>query len=120
MPLAKVALLAVLTALPLDLVRASGPLLNRAFTAGVLAAAGTALITYALPGVAVGVLLVATRAARRRDDLIRRALPAGVSTFAMVRLALQGADGDVRLVGGLGAVALATRSSGSTGCSVTA
>ncbi|WP_407344288.1 endonuclease/exonuclease/phosphatase family protein [Pengzhenrongella phosphoraccumulans] len=105
--LTQVALLAVLTALTLDLVRASGPLLDRAFTAGVLAAAGTALLTYALPGALLGVLLVLTGAARRPDAAVRRALPAGVIALAVARLALQGAGGDARFVGGLVIVALA-------------
>ncbi|MGV8965938.1 MAG: endonuclease/exonuclease/phosphatase family protein [Cellulomonas sp.] len=105
--LAQVALLAVLTALALDLVRVSGPLLDRAFTAGVVAAAGTAVITYALPGVLLAGVLVATRASRQPDALVRRALPAGVLALAVARLALQRADGDVRFVGGLVTVALA-------------
>ena len=46
-----------------ELIRSSGPLLDMAFTQGVTAAAGSALLTYAAPGVIALALVVATRRA---------------------------------------------------------
>ena len=53
---ARLLLLAVVTAIAVEMVRASGPLLDRAFAAGVTVAAGTALVTYAAPALAVTII----------------------------------------------------------------
>ncbi|GAA3208137.1 endonuclease/exonuclease/phosphatase family protein [Oerskovia jenensis] len=53
---ARLLLLTVVTALAVEMIRASGPLLDRAFAAGVTVAAGTALVTYAAPALAVTII----------------------------------------------------------------
>lgn len=95
------ALVAALTLVTIELVRASGPLLDMAFATGVVAAAGTALLTYAVPGPLAGLLLLAGR----RD--LARAVAVGTIALAVVRLVLQGLSGWLRFGIGLLAVALA-------------
>ncbi|WP_336706342.1 endonuclease/exonuclease/phosphatase family protein [Oerskovia sp. USHLN155] len=53
---ARLLLLTVVTALAVEMIRASGPLLDRAFASSVTVAAGTALITYAAPALAVTII----------------------------------------------------------------
>ncbi|NMR19917.1 endonuclease/exonuclease/phosphatase family protein [Cellulomonas fimi] len=112
----QVALLTLLTALTLELVRASGPLLDRAFSAGVVSAAVTALVTYALPGlVAAALVVVARRGSRSEpgptgrapDVLLGSVTPIGVGVLAVVRVAVQALDGGARVVAGLVGVAAA-------------
>ncbi|WP_265520932.1 endonuclease/exonuclease/phosphatase family protein [Oerskovia flava] len=75
-------LLALVTALVAELVRASGPLLDRAFSSGVSIAALTALVTYAAPGLAMTILV-----ARLRVD--GRVVLVGVGALVAVRIVLQ-------------------------------
>jgi len=76
-------LLALVTALVVELVRASGPLLDHAFAAGVVTVALTALATYAAPG-----LLVVMIAARL--EITGRVVLLAVAALVVARLALQG------------------------------
>nr|WP_297428465.1 endonuclease/exonuclease/phosphatase family protein [uncultured Actinotalea sp.] len=94
-------LVAVLAFVTLELVRSSGPLLDTAFAVGVVEAAGTALLTYALPGALLAVLALA---ARRSGS---RTLVLGALVLAALRLALPQLTGAPRVVVGLAAVALA-------------
>lgn len=94
-------LVGVLAFLTLELVRSSGPLLDTAFAVGVLEAAGTALLTYALPGA----LLAAVALAARRGEA--GTLVVGTLVLAVLRLALPLLTGGVRVVVGLTGVALA-------------
>ncbi|MHA7134001.1 endonuclease/exonuclease/phosphatase family protein [Oerskovia turbata] len=106
---ARLLLLTVVTAIAVEMIRASGPLLDRAFSASVTVAAGTALITYAAPALAVTII------AARLPISGKVALG---SVFALVgwRLGLQalgmftgsaGPLGSARYGLGLGGVALA-------------
>lgn len=95
-----VLLLAVVTALTAELVRTSGPLLDRAFTAGVVLAGVTAVGTYAAAGALVAVLCL-------RRPVAGPALLTGVVALVVVRLAVQATHGSARFVLGLLAVALA-------------
>ncbi|WP_418277573.1 endonuclease/exonuclease/phosphatase family protein [Isoptericola jiangsuensis] len=104
-------LLALVTGLAAELVRTSGPLLDRAFAQGVTTAAGVALVTYVAPA-AVVAALVAGRRVSGRVVLV------GVALLVAARLALQvlggriaavdvaPALGEVRYVAGLATVAL--------------
>jgi endonuclease/exonuclease/phosphatase family metal-dependent hydrolase len=103
----RLALLAVLTTLTLELVRSSGPLLDRAFASGFTSAAGTALVTYAAPGLLVAALLLGGTAGRPSGFPSGRVVLIGTVALAVVRLAVQGLDGQVRFVVGLAAVAIA-------------
>ncbi|PFG33712.1 endonuclease/exonuclease/phosphatase family protein [Sanguibacter antarcticus] len=96
---ASVALLAVLTATCLELVRTSGPLIDLAFSSGLATAAITALGTFVAAGVFVLVL-----AARRPLD--GRVLLLGVTALAVGRLASQALDGPLRYGITLATVAL--------------
>ncbi|PFG42529.1 endonuclease/exonuclease/phosphatase family metal-dependent hydrolase [Isoptericola jiangsuensis] len=58
-------LLALVTGLVAELVRASGPLLDRAFAQGVTTAATVALVTYVAPAVVVAALTVGRRVSGR-------------------------------------------------------
>lgn len=95
-----VLLLAVVTALTAELVRTSGPLIDKAFTAGVALAGVTAVGTYAAAGA-----LVAALCLRRQVD--GPPMLAGVVALVLVRLGVQATQGAVRLLLGLLAVALA-------------
>jgi len=103
-------LVATVTAIVVELVRSSGPLLDHAFSAGIVTVALTALATYAAPGV-----LVAMIAARL--ELTGKVVLLAVASLVVARLVLQGlgaaiaagADlGIVRYGVGLAAVALGT------------
>lgn len=105
-------LLALVTALTAELVRASGPLLDRAFAAGVTTAAVTALVAYALPGAVVAAFVA-------RGRVTGRSVLVAVSLLVTARLGLQALAGPVaeravaptlgtvRYYVGLGTVALA-------------
>ena len=95
-----VVLLAVVTALTAELVRASGPLLDRAFTTGVVLAGVTAVGTYAAAGAVLALLCL-------RREVAGRALLTGVVTLVVVRLAVQATGGSLRFALGLLAVAVA-------------
>ena len=102
--LAPPALVALLTLATLELVRASGPLIDLALTrADVPGAVGAALLGYLAAGPAAGLLLLLGR--RRAPDRLGL-LPAAV-LVALLRLVVQGLDGDARFVVGLTAVAVA-------------
>lgn len=101
--------LVLTTAVTVELVRSVGPLLDRAFTNGVVTVAVTALVTFALPG-----LFVALFVARLRVS--GRVVLVAVGTLAVFRLVLQGLTqaiaggtdlGDLRYAAGLAAVAVA-------------
>ena len=81
--LATLLLVVTVTATVVELVRSSGPLLDHAFSAGVVTVALTALATYAAPG-----LLVAMIAARL--ELTGRVVLLAVSALVLARLVLQG------------------------------
>jgi endonuclease/exonuclease/phosphatase family metal-dependent hydrolase len=101
-------LVAVLTLTTLELVRASGPLVDLALTrAGVPAAALTALVTYLAPGPAAALLLLAVRPSARTSDTSRSVLLLGAVLLAGLRLLVQGLRGDARFVVGLVTVAVA-------------
>ena len=102
----RVSLVAVLTVITLELVRASGPLLDRAFSVGVGRAGATAIGAYGAAGVVAAVLLLVTgrRATGSPDG---RTVVAGAAALAVARLAVQGLHGGARYVVGLVAVALA-------------
>ncbi|MFF2269426.1 endonuclease/exonuclease/phosphatase family protein [Cellulosimicrobium cellulans] len=71
------------TAIVVELVRSSGPLLDHAFSAGVVTVALTALATYAAPGVLV--VMIAARL-----ELTGRVVLLAVAALVVARLALQG------------------------------
>jgi endonuclease/exonuclease/phosphatase family metal-dependent hydrolase len=98
-------LVALLTVLCLELVLASGPLLDRAFAAGVVNAAATALGSYASAGVVAALLLLATRRSTGSPDA--RTLLIGAVVLAVLRLVVQALDGSALFVVGLLAVAVA-------------
>jgi endonuclease/exonuclease/phosphatase family metal-dependent hydrolase/MFS family permease len=102
----RVSLVAVLTVVTLELVRASGPLLDRASAVGVALLGGTALVTYAAGGGVAAVLLLATgrRATGSPDG---RTLLAGAAVLAVTRVLVQGLNSGARVVGGLIGVAVA-------------
>ncbi|WP_315095098.1 endonuclease/exonuclease/phosphatase family protein [uncultured Cellulomonas sp.] len=101
----RVWLVALLTVMCLELVRASGPLLDRAFAAGVVQAAVTALGTYACAGLVAALLLVALRRPSGSPDA--RTLLVGAAVLAVLRLTVQALDGGALVVVGLLAVAVA-------------
>ena len=94
-------LVALLTLVTVELIRSSGPLLDMAFSEGVAAAAGSALVTYSLPGVAVLALMATRRIGPHGPVLIGTLLLAGA------RLVVQALDGGARFGVGLVTVALA-------------
>ncbi len=101
-------LVVTVTAIVVELVRSSGPLLDHAFSAGIATVALTALATYAAPGVLV--VMIAARL-----EITGKVVLLAVSSLVVARLALQclgtavgsGADlGLVRYGVGLASVAL--------------
>ena len=94
-------LVALLTLATIELIRSSGPLLDMAFTEGVMAAAGAALLTYAAAGLLAGGLLLATR---RRPV---RCVVVGAVVLALARLGVQALEAGARFGVGLATVALA-------------
>jgi len=122
-----VLLLATLTVLTLEQIRASGPLLSRSFDAGTTNAALTAFVTYALPGLLatafvllgrrlpggdVGAQTVrGTRPGREalsyRPAVTGFSLLSAVVALAAARVAMQATGGDARFWVGLVAVGIA-------------
>ncbi len=101
----RVSLLAVLTVLTVELLRASGPLLDRTLP-DPLTVVGTALGTFAASGLVAALLL--TLSARRTPGVPDGGtVLAGVAALGVARLVLQALDGTPRFVVGLVAVAVA-------------
>jgi endonuclease/exonuclease/phosphatase family metal-dependent hydrolase len=94
------ALVALLALITVELVRSSGPLLDMAFAEGVVAAAGSALVTYAAPGLFVLALMAARRIGPDAPLLVGALLLGGA------RLVVQALDGGARFGVGLATVAL--------------
>ncbi|OIQ78388.1 hypothetical protein GALL_399090 [mine drainage metagenome] len=107
----RLALVAVVTTLTLELVRSSGVLLDRAFSAGALPAASTAVVTYVAAGLLATLLLVAagSRSATGRTSGFPsgRVVLAGTGALGVLRLVVQALDGAPRFGLGLTAAALA-------------
>ncbi|MBN0040293.1 endonuclease/exonuclease/phosphatase family protein [Cellulosimicrobium cellulans] len=76
-------LVVTVTAIVVELVRSSGPLLDHAFSAGVVTVALTALATYAAPGVLV--VMIAARL-----ELTGKVVLLAVAALVVARLAVQG------------------------------
>ena len=94
-------LVAVLTLVTLELVRSSGPLLDMAFSQGVVSTAGAALMTYLLPGAVVPILLLAGRRLGPLGPVV-----VGTAALAVARLLVQGLTAGARFGVGLATVAL--------------
>lgn len=101
----RVWLVAALTLAALEAVRASGPLLDRWFAVGTLAAGGAAVTTYAGAGVVAAAMLLARRRTRGTPDA--RTVLTGAALLAALRLVVQGLDGLALDVVGLVWVAVA-------------
>ena len=101
----RVWLVALLTVLCLEMIRASGPLLDRAFATGTVAAAVVSLATYAGAGLAVAVVLVVVGCTSGIPTA--RALLAGSLLLAVLRVVIQGLSGLALDVVGLVTVAVA-------------
>jgi endonuclease/exonuclease/phosphatase family metal-dependent hydrolase len=84
----RVTLAALVTVLAVDAVRASGPALDRAFTAGTGIVAGTALATYVGAGLLAALLLLVT--GRREGTADGRTVLVAVAALGAARLAAQG------------------------------
>lgn len=102
----RVVLVALLSALAIEAVRASGPLLDRAFASGVVTVGVTALTTYAAVGLVVAVLLLATGRLAAGAPSGRTVL-AGALLLGAARLAVQALEGAARFAVGLGTAAVA-------------
>lgn len=100
----RVWLVALLTVMCLEMVRASGPLLDRAFAAGTVNAAVTALGTYAGAGLVAAVVLVLVGRTSGTPDA--RTLLIGASLLAVLRVVVQALDGFALDVVGLVTVAV--------------
>jgi len=100
-PVSLMMAVALLTAVTLELVRSTGPLLEIAFDISVYAAAGTAAATYLVAAVMGLALVIVTR---RSDG--PTVLLVGVIALAAARLVTQGVTGDTRFVVGLATIAL--------------
>lgn len=83
----RVWLVAALTLATLEAVRASGPLLDRWFAVGTVAAGGAAVATYAGAGLVAAVLLLARRRTSGTPDA--RTVLAGAGVLAVLRLVVQ-------------------------------
>lgn len=101
----RVWLVATLTVAALEMIRASGPLLDRAFATSTLAAALAAAGTYAAAGLVVGLLLLAT--GRRTGVPSPATVLLGAGVLAVFRLLAQAVAGDALFWVGLVTVALA-------------
>jgi endonuclease/exonuclease/phosphatase family metal-dependent hydrolase len=95
------ALVAVLTAVVLELMRSSGPLIDHAFArTGVPGATGAGLVTYLAPGLVLALLLGSTRRHPGRTLLV------GVGLLVLMRLVAQAVDGLPKFFVGLATVSL--------------
>lgn len=101
----RVWLVALLTVVCVEMIRASGPLLDRAFAAGVVNAALTALGTYAAAGLVAALLLLAVGRTSGTPDA--RTLLVGSAVLGTFRLVVQALDGAALFVVGLVTVAVA-------------
>lgn len=99
---ARTGLLAALFALAAEGILTSGVLLDTQLRVGAIPAAVAALGTYVLPGVVVGVLVLATR----RGSPLGRTVLLAVGALVVARLALQLLEGTPRYVVGLATVAI--------------
>ncbi len=96
---------ALLTVVTLELVRASGPLIDTAYgRSGPLGAVRLALIGYAAPGLAAALLLALARRLHRAAPVV---LLLGAVLVAALRIFAQGLTGGSRVAVGLVAVAMA-------------
>lgn len=90
-------LVVTVTAIVVELVRSSGPLLDHAFSAGVVTVALTALATYAAPGVLV--VMIAARL-----ELTGKVVLLAVASLVVARLVLQGLGAAIAAGADLGLV----------------
>ncbi|WP_353708004.1 endonuclease/exonuclease/phosphatase family protein [Cellulosimicrobium sp. ES-005] len=90
-------LVVAVTAIVVELVRSSGPLLDHAFSAGVVTVALTALATYAAPGVLV--VMIAARL-----ELTGKVVLLAVASLVVARLVLQGLGAAIAAGADLGLV----------------
>lgn len=104
-------LVTFVTAIVVELISASGPLLDKPFNIGVETVAGVALGTYILPGLLVAALLTVALLVRRRSHagtpLSGPLVFGAVLLLGLIRILLQILGGDARFVTGLFAAALA-------------
>ncbi|GAA1433407.1 hypothetical protein GCM10009616_25310 [Microlunatus lacustris] len=97
-------LVAVLTLLTLELVRFSGPLLDSTYgRGGPVVVAAIAVLTYSAPGPMAALLLATMRRSARPWV---GAVLLGTALLGLLRLTVQGLQGDARVVVGLVAVAV--------------
>lgn len=101
-PISIMTVVALLTVVTLELVRATGPLLEIAFDVSVVAVAGTSIATYLGSGV-IGLVLVTL--ARRSGE--PTALLVGTVALAIARVIAQGTSGTTRFAVGLVTIATA-------------
>ncbi|WP_231384289.1 endonuclease/exonuclease/phosphatase family protein [Cellulomonas sp. URHD0024] len=101
----RVWLVALLTVVTLEMVRASGPLLDRAFAVGTFEAALAAFGAYAGAGLVVALVLAIGRRTTGTPDA--RTLLIGSALLAVLRILIQGLDGIALNVVGLLTVAVA-------------
>lgn len=101
-PLPMMMVVAALTAVTIEVVRTTGPLLEIAFDVSVVAGAGTAMATYLAAAIWGLVLLAVTH---RSDSLT--ALRVGVVALAAARLTVQGLESNARFVVGLATISFA-------------
>jgi endonuclease/exonuclease/phosphatase family metal-dependent hydrolase len=102
----RVSLVALVTVLAVDAVRASGPVLDRAFSVGTLVVAGTALVTFLAAGVLAALALLASGRRGPGSASGRTVLLAAVVT-GVARLVTQAVHDEARFVAGLVTAALA-------------
>ena len=98
-------LVAMLTLVTLELVRFSGPLIDTVYSAGGAGGASrAAAVSYAAPGAALLLLILVGGRPPRRTG---RALLLGTGLLTGLRLLVQAVEGGLRVVLGLGGVAVA-------------
>ncbi|MFI2753505.1 endonuclease/exonuclease/phosphatase family protein [Cellulomonas sp. P22] len=102
----RVVLVALLSVLTLEAVRASGPLLDRAYAISVVMVGVTALGVYAAAGLVVAAVLFATRRWAPGTPS-GRTLLVGTVALGVARLAVQALDGGARFGVGMATAALA-------------
>ena len=102
----RVALVALVTVLAVDAVRAAGPVLDRAFAVSTVAVAGAALVAFVGAGLLAALALLGT--GRRADGAAsgRTALVA-VAALGVARLVTQAVHDEARFVAGLVTASLA-------------
>ncbi|MGF1598335.1 MAG: endonuclease/exonuclease/phosphatase family protein [Acidimicrobiales bacterium] len=100
-PLPLLTLVALVTAVTMELVRSSGPLLEYPFDVGIETVAATAIATYLAPGIVVLAIGWGPRGSLASDRLL-----VGAILLAVIRLAVQGLTNHPRFFVGLVSVAL--------------